>query len=133
MSNPIYFAPYKVALVDPRTGIINREWYLFFQALWQRSGGAIGQSNDDLLQNNANAIGSGDLLMLISSGDQAAAQAPPSIALPVENTDLAQSPPSVVLSTDDFESMVVQLSFCRDQISEILKSLQDVQQAVVVN
>lgn len=49
-SNPIYFAPYQVALVEPSTGLMSRPWYLFFQALFNRVGGSIGPSNDDLEQ-----------------------------------------------------------------------------------
>lgn len=50
MSKPIYFAPYNVPLVDPESGLINREWYLFFQAVFNRIGGTSGASPDDLQQ-----------------------------------------------------------------------------------
>lgn len=50
MTNPIYFAPYQVALVEPTTGLMSRPWYLFFQALFNRVGGSSGPSNDDLEQ-----------------------------------------------------------------------------------
>lgn len=118
MSGPIYFAPYKVPLVDARTGLMAREWYLFFQALWTRSGGISGASNDDLLQNNATSMSPTDVLALTQSSDQ----------------DFAQAPlPPVALASDDAEHLIAQLSFVRDQVSEILKALQDIQQAVVVN
>lgn len=118
MSSPIFFAPLRVPLTDARTGLMSREWYLFFQALWLRSGGSIAQSNDDLLQNNATAMSSSDVLALTQSSDQ----------------DFAQAPlPPVALASDDAEHLIAQLSFVRDQVSEILKALQDIQQAVVVN
>lgn len=50
MSNPIYFAPYQVPLVEPSNGLMSRPWYLFFQALFNRVGGSSGPSNDDLEQ-----------------------------------------------------------------------------------
>lgn len=44
----IFFAPLKVPLTDTRTGLMSREWYLFFQALFLRVGGSQGSSTDDL-------------------------------------------------------------------------------------
>lgn len=56
MTNPIYFAPYQVPMVDVKTGIISREWFLLFQAMFDRSGGTNGASNDDLEQLTAEAL-----------------------------------------------------------------------------
>lgn len=42
------FIPPRVQLCDPRTGFINREWYLFFQGVFDRIGGATGESTTDL-------------------------------------------------------------------------------------
>lgn len=47
-SNPIYFAPIRTPVVDTN-GLMSREWYLFFQALWQRAGGATAPGADDAL------------------------------------------------------------------------------------
>jgi hypothetical protein len=49
MPDPIYFAPLRVPLVDPRTGLMAREWYLFFQALWLRTGGTEAPTPDGTL------------------------------------------------------------------------------------
>ena len=38
----------RVDFIDPRTGKISREWYLFLQGLYFRAGGANGQSTEDL-------------------------------------------------------------------------------------
>lgn len=46
MGAPIFFAPLRTPLVDARTGLMAREWYLFFQALWMRSGGALNADAD---------------------------------------------------------------------------------------
>lgn len=51
MSDPIFFAPLRVPLVDPRTGLISREWYLFLQAIFLRIGGTTALSNEDLQLN----------------------------------------------------------------------------------
>jgi hypothetical protein len=29
-------------IADPKTGMMDQNWYLFFHALWQRGGGPIG-------------------------------------------------------------------------------------------
>lgn len=51
MSSPsIFFAPLRIPVVDTTTGLMRREWYLFFQALFDRVGGAIAPTPDDLLQ-----------------------------------------------------------------------------------
>lgn len=39
-----------VPLVDPRTGTMDRSWFLFFQALYSRSGGSEGQTTNDLTE-----------------------------------------------------------------------------------
>jgi hypothetical protein len=36
-ANPLYFAPMRVPLVDPQTGIITREWYFLFQGMFRRT------------------------------------------------------------------------------------------------
>lgn len=36
-ADPLYFAPMRVPLVDPDTGIITREWYYLFQGIFRRS------------------------------------------------------------------------------------------------
>lgn len=49
MSNdPIFFAPLKVPVTDPQTGLMTRDWYLFFQAMFLRIGGAQAFTPDDL-------------------------------------------------------------------------------------
>lgn len=48
MSNaPIFFAPLKVPVTDPQTGLMSRDWYLFFQAMFLRVGGAQAFTPDD--------------------------------------------------------------------------------------
>lgn len=48
MSDPIFFAPLRVPLTDARTGLMSREWYLFFQAMFLRIGGTQSFTPDDL-------------------------------------------------------------------------------------
>lgn len=126
MTNPIYFAPYQVPLVDLKTGIIRREWYLLFQAMFNRSGGSTGQSTDDLLQGIPNELGAAELLALQSSAADAAGQLPPSIpALTLDD----QSPPVIAqLPSNDLSA---ELNQARDQVAELQKRIQDLQQGPV--
>lgn len=48
MSNPIAVTPPRVPFLDKRTGDISREWFMLFQAIVLRIGGANGMSADDL-------------------------------------------------------------------------------------
>jgi hypothetical protein len=48
MSAALRFVPPRVALVDSRTGLITREWYLFLQGIFERVGGATGLSTTDV-------------------------------------------------------------------------------------
>jgi hypothetical protein len=41
--------PFRVPLVDPRTGILTREWSLYFSQLFERVGGSDGQSTNELI------------------------------------------------------------------------------------
>lgn len=46
MTQPIYFAPLRTPVTDA-DGLMSRQWYLFFQALWMRAGGSIDPAADD--------------------------------------------------------------------------------------
>lgn len=113
MSDPIYFAPLRVPLVDPQTGIISREWYLLFQAIFNRIGGTSGQSTDDLLQGMPNELGAAELLALQASDAQAAAQSPPMIL------------------GNSFDDLLGEMRQTRDALAELGKQLQGIQQGTV--
>jgi hypothetical protein len=113
MSNSIYFAPMKVPLVDPVTGIISREWYLLFQAIFNRIGGTSGQSTDDLLQGIPNELGAAELLSLQASDAQAAAQTPP------------------MIPGTSFDDLLGELRQTRELVAELAKQLQGLQQGTV--
>lgn len=113
MSNPIYFAPLRVPLVDIQTGIISREWQLLFQAMFTRIGGANGLSINDVLA-------------LLAEGVQDAGQGPP--AIPAIASD-DQSPPMV--PSIPFGDLLSELYQARDQVGELQKRIQDLQQGPV--
>lgn len=113
MTDPIYFAPLRVPFVDPETGIISRPWQLLLQGIFNRIGGTNGQSTDDLLQGIPNELGAAELLALQSSAADAAGQVPAAIAQSASNDVLAE------------------LNQARDQVAELQKRIQDLQQGPI--
>jgi len=82
------FVSLRVPLTDPRTGLISREWLMFLQALFNRSGGESRDLNKDLetlaafddgAQASSAAV-SADLQAVASALDAAMATAPDSTA-----------------------------------------------------
>lgn len=114
MSNPIFFAPLRVPVIDARTGLMSREWYLFFQAMFLRIGGANGQSNDDLLQGVPEELGAAELLALQLTASDAVAQITPPI------------------SAATVYDMLGELNSMRDQMAEVTKRLNDIQQGTML-
>lgn len=111
MSDAIFFAPLRVPITDPRTGLMAREWYLFFQQIFLRVGGTSGQSNDDLLQGIPEGVGAAELLNLQIVADIAASSQPP--AYP---------------SAAAFDDLLGELRAVREQLAETNKRLDDIQQ-----
>lgn len=71
--------PPRVAFLDPRTGVISREWYAFFNALFERTGGNDALSNDDLTGLSLQQQGNDYALTMLGELDQAFNLLPPSI------------------------------------------------------
>lgn len=113
MSDAIFFAPLRVPLTDERTGLMSREWYLFFQAMFLRIGGTSGQSNDDLLQGIPEELGAAELLALQTSASDGAAQAPP------------------VITQAAFNDLLGELHQTRDVVAELTKTIQGLQQGTI--
>lgn len=114
MSGAIFFAPLRVPLTDKRTGLMSREWYLFFQAMFLRIGGTNGQSNDDLLQGIPEELGAAELLGLQLTAQDAAAQG------------------AAAVTTLPFEDLLGELRATRDQVAELTKRLDDIQQGTQI-
>lgn len=113
MTKPIYFAPLRVPFVDLETGLISHEWQLLLQAIFNRTGGTNGQSNDDILQGVPNELGAAELLALQSTAAQSAAQSPPMI-------------PGAT-----FDDLLGELRQTREIVAELAKQLQGLQQGTV--
>lgn len=123
----IFFAPLRVPVTDS-AGLMSREWYLFFQAMFLRVGGTSGSTiaiNPDLLQSPLSE-GTSELLALQLSAADAAGQIPPTIPS-IWPDD--QSPPAIPGIT--FDDLLGELRQTRDQVAELTKRIQDLQQGTV--
>lgn len=107
MSTPgsvIYFAPQRVPVAD-KNGLITREWYLFFQALWLRTGGDIAPSTNDVLTSLPQGLGVAELQA--DSFNQAVA--------------FGSDPPVVQLEPIDL--LIAEVSNLQAQLAEVMKQL----------
>lgn len=114
MTEALRFIPPRVQLVDPRTGMISREWYLFLQGVFNRVGGANGASTTDITASLFEDAGSSETNALLFTAEQAAGQNP----LPADPQTL--------------DLVLAELSAQRDQIAELIKAVQDLQQSVLL-
>lgn len=112
MSEALRFVPPRVQLVDPRTGMISREWYLFFQGMFNRVGGANGDSIPDIVVNLFEDAGSSETNAARFELEQA----------------LSQTPPSTPIST--IGTLSAELSALQDRVAELVKELDSIKQGV---
>lgn len=111
MTDPLKFIPPRVPLLDSRTGLISREWYLFFQGVFDRIGGSNGQSIPDVIQDLPDDAGLEELKAVTFS----------------QLDGLGQLPPQVEAILVDALS---ELHSLRDQVAELTKTVQDLQQGI---
>lgn len=126
MSDPIYFAPLRVPFVDPETGIISHPWQLLLQSMFNRIGGTNGLSIDEVIA-------------LLAVAVQNASQGPPLI--PTIGLD-DQTPPMIpglapddqtppVIAQQSSNDVLAELYQARDNLAELQKRIQDLQQGPV--
>lgn len=109
MAPPLFFAPLRTPVVDPSSpeGLMSRDWYLFFQALWIRSGGALGSDAAELLP-------ASDDLSHIDG-------------LAASFGQLPQIQPLIPV-----DSLAFEIAELRAQVAELLKAVQDIKQGQVI-
>lgn len=108
------FVPPRVPLVDPRTGLITREWYLFLQGVFQRIGGADGPSTPDLSNSLFEDAGSGETNSLLFALEQDYGQ------------QVFSEQPQVV------EQLLAEVASLREQLAEVVGKLNDVNQSTLL-
>lgn len=118
----LFFAPLRVPIADPRTGLMSREWYLFFQGLYDRTGGAIAPSNDDLQQASSDTPGTSQVDAIQARMFQDILQAP----LP----QLVSSSSGGSVVQEDTQQPTI--GALMDLIAELQKQIQDLRQGVII-
>lgn len=109
MTDPLRFVPPRVQLVDPRTGVISREWYLFFQGVFNRIGGANGSSSTDIASSLFEDAGSSETNAMLFELEQSVSQAP-------------------ILQLLSMDAIQAEISELRDTVSELRKELDAIRQ-----
>lgn len=117
MSNALKFVPPRVPLTDPRTGLISREWFLFFQGVFERIGGATGESTTDLTG---------------SMFEDAGIEESKAFAFGVVQ-DLGQAPLPVQMNQDPtLSELQTSVQELRDLVAELLKEVQVLKQSPIL-
>jgi hypothetical protein len=99
---------------DQGVEIFTRPWYLFFQQLYQRTGGAISQNNSDLEASLFEDAGVSETNASLFSAEQAAGQLPyPQLVQLIEN-------------------LQAELSAQRDTIAELVKEIDSIKQGQMI-
>lgn len=114
MSESLRFIPPRVQLVDPRTGTISREWYLFFQGVFNRIGGADGASSMDIVASLFEDAGSSETNAMLFELEQAAGQYPTPQPLTIEQV------------------LQAEISELRDTVAELKKDLDAIRQGTLI-
>lgn len=114
MTDALRFVPPRVALVDPRTGLVAREWYLFFQGMYLRVGGADGGSTQDTVVSLFEDAGSSETNAMLFELEQASGQYPTSQPLTVE------------------QALQAEIAELRDTVAEMKKDLDAIRQGTLI-
>lgn len=126
MSDALKFVPPRVAFVDPRTGMITREWFLFLQGLFLRVGGSLGSSTTDLSLSLFEDAGTSEVDSRLRSMDDAWQQAPAAQAGQTDEQALIAPAPIYLITTDpdllpDIASLRAEVDTLRQQIQSLLQ------------
>lgn len=127
MTDPLRFVPPRVQLTDPRTGLISREWYLFFQGVFDRIGGATGASTSDLVASLFEDAGSSETNAMLFGVEQDTRQMPPD-QQPALFIDL----PPAYAPDSQIDNITAELSALQDQVAELVKELDSLKQGTLI-
>jgi hypothetical protein len=118
MSAQIGFPLYSLQAIDPKTGQWNREWWLFLQFLWNRSGGSTGPSATDLDAYLQFDIREADAAELSKQVQQLALQIEQAVELYARFAELAKVQADAATETALLQTV---------QVAELKKSISDLQ------
>lgn len=98
---------------DPQTGrpVFTRPWFLFFQAVWQRQGGAVAPDVPDIEGSLFEDAGTSEVWAALGTLEQGIGQAP-----------------VVQQLVEQQATLQAQLDEQRDKIAELMKTIDDMRQ-----
>lgn len=127
MATALKFVPPRVAMVDPRTGLISREWYLFFQGVFDRIGGSTGPSTGDNFESLFEDAGNSETNAALFSAEQGLQQLP--IVEPPTVDQLDRAPRYEDYTVD---VLLAEISGLRDQVAELAKEVDALKQSSAI-
>lgn len=102
--------PARIPLVDPRTGMVTREWQRYFEGLYSRVGGAHGDGTSDLSEAAFDDAGTEEQEMALFTLANAVGQAPG------------------VHATEHQEHVEAELAQLRAEVAMLRQQINDIQQ-----
>lgn len=127
MTEPLRFVPPRVSLVDPKTGMVSREWYLFFQGVFNRVGGASGESTTDIVASLFEDAGSSETNAMVFGLEQVVGQysVPTLVDAPQDISPAAQQ-------LTQIDNITAELSTLQDRMTELVKELDSIKQGTLI-
>lgn len=123
--------PPRVALVDPKTGMITREWYRYITDSFVRQGGHDSASNSDLDVAMPEDSGVAELEMLLHTVNREHSQDPLQFAL-IDVDEINQAPPVQMQAIyETLESMQIELRQSAELIATLMKQVEDLKQGTL--
>jgi len=110
--------------------VFTRPWFLFFQQLYMRTGGAIGENSNDIIASLFEDAGTGEVQAQLQTLTNAVGQEPPLVDVssldPVsQDPDPLGSIPALIAQV---EQMAAELSAQRDLVAELTKEVDALRQ-----
>jgi len=119
--------PPRVPMVEPKTGMITREWYRFITDSFARQGGHDAPSNTDLDVAMPEDSGVAELECFVRGVEGAFMQDPPPFPFPTSDEALIQ-PPQIQVLSETLESLQTEIRNCADMIAVLMKQIDDIKQ-----
>ena len=127
MTEPLRFVPPRVPFVDPRTGMVTREWYLFLQGIFIRIGGADGASSADIVASLFEDAGSSETNAVLFNVEQSFSQIP--VVQPPDAPIDSLAPYALPVTLDN---ITAELSALQDRVAELVKELDSIKQGTLI-
>jgi len=107
--------------------MVTREWYLFFQGMFDRVGGATGASTTDIVASLFEDAGSSETNAMLFDLEQTVGQYP----LPFPPDQFQDIAPATQQLTQ-IDNITAELSALQDRVAELVKELDSIKQGTLI-